>query len=91
MVWNYGKSKKIIPGGNMLLSKDLKFLPDRWPTYYKRAKGCQIWDVSGKKFIDMSLMGVGTNILGYSNKRIDDAVVKNLRNGNLSSLNNYEE
>ncbi len=86
------RAKKIIPGGNMLLSKRPEiFLPDRWPTYYKRAKGCQIWDVSGKKFIDMSLMGVGTNILGYSNKRIDDVVVKNLRNGNLSSLNNYEE
>ena len=85
-------AKKIIPGGNMLLSKRPEiFLPDRWPTYYKKAKGCQIWDISGRKFTDMSLMGVGTNILGYSNKRIDDAVVNSLRNGNLSSLNNYEE
>ena len=33
------RAKKIIPGGNMLLSKRPEiFLPDRWPTYYKRAK-----------------------------------------------------
>ena len=82
---NYTRWKHVI------IKKTRNFLPDRWPTYYKKAKGCQIWDISGRKFTDMSLMGVGTNILGYSNKRIDDAVVKNLRNGNLSSLNNYEE
>ena len=28
------------------------------------------------KFIDMSLMGVGTNILGYSHEEIDEAVIK---------------
>ena len=30
----------------------------------------------GKKYKDLSLMGVGCNIMGYSNKQIDDAVVK---------------
>ena len=29
----------------------------------------------------MSLMGVGTNVLGYANKKIDNAVVKNLKKG----------
>ena len=40
----YKKAKKIIPGGNQLLSKkDLKCLPDRWPSYYKKsAKGIKI-------------------------------------------------
>ena len=33
------KAKKIIPGGNMFLSKRPElFLPDVWPTYYKKAK-----------------------------------------------------
>ena len=49
----------------------------RWPILQKLKM--QIWDISGRKFTDMSLMGVGTNILGYSNKRIDDAVVNSLR------------
>ena len=86
------KAKKIIPGGNMLLSKRPEmFLPGKWPTYYKKAKGCEIWDVGGTKYIDMSLMGVGTNILGYSNKKIDNAVIRNLKKGNMSTLNSYEE
>ena len=37
------KAKKIIPGGNQLFSKRAElFLPELWPTYYKRAKGCEI-------------------------------------------------
>ena len=59
------KAKKIIPGGNMLLSKNPdRFLPNVWPTYYKKAKGCKIWDLDNNKFVDCSLMGIGTNILG---------------------------
>jgi len=36
-------------------------------------------------------MGVGTNILGYSNKKIDLEVKKIIDNGNMSTLNSYEE
>ena len=37
------KAKKIIPGGNQLLSKRSEiFLPGLWPTYYKKAKGYKI-------------------------------------------------
>ena len=35
----YSKAKKIIPGGNMLLSKNPdRFLPKGWPAYFKRPK-----------------------------------------------------
>ena len=27
-------------------------------------QGCFVWDLTNKKYIDMSLMGVGTNVLG---------------------------
>ena len=40
------KAKTIIPGGNQLLSKRSElFLPSLWPSYYKKAKGCEIWDL----------------------------------------------
>ena len=39
----------------------------------------------------MGLMGVGTNILGYSNKEVDEAVLQTVKDGNLSSLNCPEE
>ena len=50
-----------------------------------------MWDLNKKKYIDMALMGVGTNSLGYSHPEIDRAVIKSLRKGNLSSLNCSEE
>ncbi len=86
------KAQKIIPGGNMLLSKNPNlFLPGKWPTYFKKAKGCYVWGIDGKKYIDMSVMGVGTNILGYANKKVDDAVKLAVAQGNMSTLNCTEE
>lgn len=86
------KAKSIIPGGNMLISKRGEFfLPELWPSYYKKSSGCHIWDLDNKKYIDMALMGVGTNILGYSFKPVDNAVISSIRDGNMSSLNCREE
>jgi glutamate-1-semialdehyde 2,1-aminomutase len=86
------RAKKIIPGGNMLLSKRAEmFLPDQWPAYYSKTKGCNIWDLDDNKFIDMSIMGIGTNILGYSHFEVDEAVMKTVRSGNMSTLNCPEE
>ena len=86
------KAKNIIPSGNMLFSKNAeRFLPDLWPSYFSRAKGINIWDLAGKKYTDMSLMGVGTNILGYANTKVDKAVTKVISNGNISTLNCPEE
>ena len=57
------RAKQIIPGGNMLLSKRPElFLPNKWPAYFSKSKGCNVWDLD-KKYIDISLMGVGTNTL----------------------------
>ena len=88
----YRKAKKIIPGGNMLLSKRPElFLPHGWPAYFSKTSGCQVWDIDGNKYYDLSLMGVGTNILGYSYYPVDQAVRKVIKQGNLSSLNCPEE
>ena len=86
------KAKKIIPGGNMLLSKRAEmFLPDLWPAYFSRSKGCEVWDLDNKKYIDMSIMGIGTNSLGYGNRYVDSKVLRNIRRGNMSTLNCPEE
>jgi glutamate-1-semialdehyde 2,1-aminomutase len=89
-LWN--KAKKIILGGNSLFSKRPEiFLPNKWPVYYKKAKGCYIWDLNGIKYTDLALMGVGTSILGYANNLVDNAVIKSLHKSNMSSLNCTEE
>jgi len=86
------KAKKIIPGGNMLLSKRSElFLPDMWPSYFSKAKGCYVWDLDGNKFIDMSIMGIGTNTLGYGNDKVDSAVKNAVNQGNMSTFNCPEE
>ena len=86
------RAKQIIPGGNMLLSKRAEmFLPDQWPAYFSKTKGCKVWDLDGKEYIDMSIMGIGTNILGYSNQEVDDAVRKTIDAGNMSTFNCPEE
>jgi glutamate-1-semialdehyde 2,1-aminomutase len=86
------RAKHVIPGGNMLLSKRAEmFLPDQWPTYFSKAKGCRVWDLNGREYIDMSIMGVGTNILGYGHPEVDEAVQNAVQQGNMSSLNCAEE
>ena len=86
------RASAIILGGNSLLSKNPNlFLPNRWPTYFSKSKGCKVWDLDNKPYIDMSLMGVGTNILGYSNHEVDNVVKKVIEEGNLTTLNCQEE
>lgn len=88
----YKKARKLIPGGTMLLSKRPEmFLPEGWPAYFSKAKGCRVWDLDGKEYIDCSLMGVGTNTLGYGREEVDEAVARVVRDGNLSTLNAPEE
>ena len=86
------RAKNVIPGGNMLLSKRPEmFLPDKWPTYFSKAKGVKVWDLDGNEYIDMSLMGIGTNTLGYCHPEVDAAVQRTVIAGNMSTLNCPEE
>jgi glutamate-1-semialdehyde 2,1-aminomutase len=88
----YKKAKTLIPGGTMLLSKRPEmFLPDQWPSYFSKAKGISVWDLDGKELLDMSIMGIGTNTLGYGNDEVDAAVMETVKNGNMSTLSCPEE
>ncbi|MBI4650895.1 aminotransferase class III-fold pyridoxal phosphate-dependent enzyme [Candidatus Desantisbacteria bacterium] len=88
----YKKAKKIIPGGTQLLSKRPEmFLPDQWPAYYNKAKGCEVWDIDGNHYYDFAQMGVGSCIIGYADDDINEAVIKKDKNGSMSSLNSPEE
>ena len=86
------KTKKIIPGGTQLLSKRPEmFAPDIWPAYYSSAKGCTIKDLDGNEFIDMSIMSVGSVILGYADDDVDHAVIESIKRGVSTTLNCPEE
>jgi glutamate-1-semialdehyde 2,1-aminomutase len=86
------RARRVIPGGNMLLSKRPEmFLPDAWPAYFASSAGCTVTDLDGKTYIDMSLMGIGTNTLGYGHPDVDEAVRTTVAAGNMSTLNCPEE
>ena len=86
------KAKKLIPGMTQLLSKR----PDQfslgvWPGYYSKAKGVEVWDLDGNRYVDMSIGGIGANVLGYADPDVDSAVVEAIRNGSSCTLNCPEE
>lgn len=88
-IWE--RSKKVILKGNSLFSKNPENYSKDWPVYFDRAKGCNIWSINKKKYTDFSYMGIGTNILGYSNSKIDNYVKKIINKGTMSTLNCVEE
>ena len=86
------KAKKLIPGGNQLLSKRAeRFLPDLWPSYYSKGKGAYVWDLDDNKYLDMCIMGIGTLTLGYADRDVDAAVIRTIKNGSMGTLNSPQE
>ena len=85
-------AKKRIPGMTQLLSKrpDM-FAPGVWPGYYSKARGVEVWDLDGNCYIDMSIAGIGANVLGYADSDVDAAVRSAIEKGSSCSLNCREE
>lgn len=87
----YKKAKKLLLNGNMLLSKKPEMiLPEKWPTYFSKAHGVYVSDLNNTRYLDMMCI-VGHNILGYGHKMIDKKVSKEIKNGNMCSLNTKYE
>lgn len=85
-------AKNRIPGMTQLLSKrpDL-FSFGVWPGYYQKAKGVEVWDLDGNHYIDMSIGGIGANVLGYADEEVNAAVFSAIEKGSSCSLNCPEE
>lgn len=83
----YERAKQLIPGGTQLLSKRPElYLPQGWPCYYEKAKGCEIWDCDGRHFIDMTTSGIGACVLGYADPDVNEAVKKCIDVGSMTTL-----
>ncbi len=88
----YKQAKQIIPGGTQLLSKRPEmFLPNLWPAYYRKAKGCRVWDLDSNEYIDASYMGIGACILGYADRDVNKEVKIAIKRGTMTTLNCPEE
>ena len=88
----YRRAKQIIPGGTQLLSKRPEmFAPDQWPGYYREARGCEIVDLDGNRYLDMATMGIGACLLGYNDPDVTAAVRSRLESGSMCTLNCPDE
>ena len=86
------RARASIPGVTQLLSKRPdQFSAGVWPGYFERAAGSQVWDLDGNVYRDMSISGIGANVLGYADAEVDAAVIEAIQRGVSSSLNCPEE
>ncbi|HOW72519.1 MAG TPA: aminotransferase class III-fold pyridoxal phosphate-dependent enzyme [Phycisphaerae bacterium] len=88
----YRHARGRIPGGTQLLSKRPEMLaPDQWPAYFREARGCEVWDLDGQHYFDMSTNGIGSCLLGFRDPDVTRAVRRRLMLGAMSTLNPPEE
>lgn len=86
------RARKRIPGMTQLLSKRSdQFTYGVWPGYFSKAKGVNVWDLDGNCYLDMSISGIGANVLGYADPDVDGAVKCAIEMGTSCSLNCPEE
>jgi len=88
----YETAKKLLPGGTQLLSKrPEQFAPGVWPAYFREARGCEVIDLDGRRFLDLAFMGIGACLLGYNDPDVTAAVSRRVALGSMSTLNCPEE
>jgi glutamate-1-semialdehyde 2,1-aminomutase len=88
----YRVAKTLIPGGTQLLSKRPEmFAPEQWPAYYREARGCEVIDLEGRNFLDFSLGGILSTILGYGDPDVNAAVMRRVSLGSMSTLQTHDE
>lgn len=83
---------EVIPYGTQLQSKHPNsFAPGKWPTYFTKAKGCEVWDIDGNHYYDFTSNGIGACPLGFADPDVSKAVIDRIENGSMSTLNPPEE
>ncbi len=70
------RADAVIPGG-MYGHQSTGLLPDDYPQFFERGEGAHIWDVDGRRYLDL-MCAYGPNLFGYANPQIDAAFVRQL-------------
>jgi len=88
----YSEAKRVIPGGVQLLSKRPEMAaPDQWPAHFRRARGCEVWDMDGRHYYDVGRHGIGACLLGFRDPDVTRAVRRRLALGSYSTQSPPEE
>lgn len=87
----YRRAQDSIAGAALTNSKRPEtFVKGIYPTHLAYAKGCNVIDTGGKIYIDF-ICGLGTNLIGYGNERIAQAIFEQARRGICPSLSTHLE
>jgi glutamate-1-semialdehyde 2,1-aminomutase len=85
------RARTVISGGTGLLSKRAeRFDVNEWPSYFSQCSGCEVWDMSGRRYIDFA-GGIGAVLLGYADPDVNAAVKRRLSLGTYCSLVDPQE
>ena len=80
------RAERTIPLGSQTFSKSRTQYPvGISPLYASKAKGAEIWDLDGNKYIDL-VSALASVTLGYGDKKVEKAVEKQLKLGVSMSL-----
>ena len=82
----FAAARGLIPGGVTAARRPTSFsdVAD-WPIYTERVDGCHVWDVDGNRYIDY-LCAFGPIVLGYRNRRVNQAAIREIRRGFIANL-----
>jgi glutamate-1-semialdehyde 2,1-aminomutase len=72
---------KAIPGGAHTYSRGYDQYPENAPQILEKGKGAYTYDVGGNKYLDYGMALRAVN-LGYANKKVDQAAIRQIENGN---------
>lgn len=56
-----------------------------YPSHLSKGRGSHVWDAWGKRYVDF-ICGLGTNIIGYANDRVNAAIAEQMAKGASPSL-----
>ncbi len=65
------RARRVIPGG-LWGHLDAAKLPDGYPQYFARAEGCHLYDVDGRRFVDL-MCSWGPIVLGHHHPAVEEA------------------
>src|SRR5256885_2166840 len=54
-------------------SRNITYVTEHWPIFWKRAAGANVWGVDGNRYVDLTA-GFGVASVGHGNRRVVSAV-----------------
>jgi len=80
------RARRFVPGASQTLSKGANmFVEGAYPVFLERGRGCRVWDVDGREYVDY-ILGLASITLGYGYPPVTEAVRAQIDAGSIFSL-----